>query len=91
MLDYNKILAEEDFADSDLEVSLSEKRVDIYGNRKGLLYMACMLAKFVMEDCNNCYSPDMNRYLAEINFDPGIDTTEDSAHLCVFVNEKSKN
>ena len=83
MLDYDKILSNVDFEDSLLEVGLSENRADIYGNRKGLLYLVCMLAKFVEEDCNECD-------VAEINFDSGIDTTDDSAHLCVFLSSKIK-
>ena len=88
MLDYEKILSQLDSLSTKIEIAQSDNRVDIYGNRNGLLYLACMLAKFVMEDCSDCYCSDRNQYIAEINFDPGIDTTENSAHLCVFVDEK---
>lgn len=81
MLKFNEILATEDFNDAQLEVMQSKNRVDIYGNKKGLLYFACAIAKFVEEDCQESD-------IAEINFDVGIDTTEKSAHLCVFLSSK---
>ena len=88
MLDYEKMLAQMDFSNSRIKISLSDNRVDIYGNRQGLQYLVCMLAKFIVEDCSDCYCPEKNQYIAEINFDSGVDTTEDSANLCVFVDEK---
>lgn len=78
MFDYKKVLEISDFDGMKLEVAQSEKRVDIFGNKKGLLYLACRLIEFVEEDCEDCN-------FAEMNLDAGIDLTPESSSLCVFV------
>ncbi len=79
MVDYKKILEEKAKTnDILLEISQSEKRVDICGNKDSLLYLACRLLEFVEEECKG-------NSIAEMNMDIGIDTTEDSSHLCVFL------
>lgn len=84
MLDYKKILQETNWQDALMHIGQSNKCVDIGGNKKGLLYLACKLAEFVEEEC----IIDEN---AEINFDIGEFTTENSSHLCVFLyNELTK-
>jgi len=80
MLDYKKVLRETNWQDALMQIGQTNKYVDIGGNKKGLLYLACKLAEFVEEECNM----DEN---AEINFDIGEFTTEDSCHLCVYLYE----
>lgn len=78
MFDYKKILDTYDFKGKKLEIGQSCGRVDIGGNIKGLLYFACRVAEFVLEEC-------VDGEFAEDNLDPGIDLTEDSSSLCVFL------
>lgn len=81
MLDYKKILETENWDDAVLDIGQTNKYVDIGGTKKGLLYLACKLAEFVEEDCSIGEN-------AEINFDIGEFTTEDSCHLCVYLCDK---
>lgn len=83
MLDYRQVLENNDFDEIELEIwqSSTEKRVEISGNKKGLLYFACRIAKFVLEDCVECED-------AELNLDAGIDTTDISSFLTISVAHK---
>lgn len=82
MIDYKKILAEQEKANNILlEIAQSERRVDICGDKNSLLHLACRLLEFVEEDCEE--SP-----FAEMNMDIGINTTENSSHLCVYLYDK---
>lgn len=86
MIDYKKVLRQENTQNILLEIAQSENRVDICGNKDSLLHLACRLLEFVEEDCqgNDC---------AEMNIDIGVGTTENSSHLCVYLYnglEKSK-
>lgn len=85
MLDYKKILIDYDFKDMNLEVfqSKNEKRVEIGGNKKGLLYLTCKLAEFLDEN----FTEDN---FAEMNFDAGIDLVSGSSSLCIFIYEEQK-
>ncbi len=59
-----------------LDIGQSDDYVDIGGNKKGLLLFVCMLAEFVMEECDDD--------IAETNFDKVVYTTENSPRLCVY-------
>ncbi len=76
MLDYKKILETENWDNAILDISKTDNCVEIGGNKKGLLRFVCMLAEFVVEECDD--------KIAETNFDQGIDTTENSPRLCVY-------
>jgi hypothetical protein len=61
-----------------IEVGQSEKRVDVYGNKKSLLYLACSMIEFFAEECDD-------GDFAELNFDRGVDLTSESSSLCLFL------
>lgn len=79
MIDYRKILDEVNFDDAEIEVeaSVESRRVDIGGNKKGLLYFACRLLEFLEEDCGDSG-------FAELNLDNGIALTDGSWPLCIY-------
>lgn len=78
VLDYKQMLDNNDFDGKELEIwqSTTEKRVEISGNKNGLLYLSCRIAKFALEDCAECE-------FAELNLDAGIDTTDTSSFLTI--------
>ncbi len=78
MIDYKKILEQENAEDILLEITQSEKIVDICGNRKSLLHLACRILEFVEEDCKESD-------IAEMNIDIGVEATKDSSQLCIFL------
>lgn len=83
MIDYKKILNEINFDDAEIEVEASKevRRVEIGGNKKGLLYFACRLLEFLEEDC-------ADSEFAELNLDNGISLTDDSWPLCIYIFKK---
>ncbi len=79
MLDYKNFLEENDFSDMQINIKQSDKHIEIFGDKKGLLYLASRIMEFIEEDSDDEY--------AELNFDTGVDLTNDSSSLCVFVSE----
>ncbi len=80
MFDYKKLLEKNDFDNKELGIwrTSADNIVEIGGNYKGLLYFACRIAQFVLEDCS-----ENDR--AEDDLDPGIDLTDDSASFKIFL------
>lgn len=79
LFDYKEFLNEiNDKNNVILEVfqSNEEKKVEIGGNKNGLLYLACRILDFVENDSQSDF--------AEMNLDVGIDLSRDSSSLCVF-------
>ena len=80
MIDYKKILNEVNFDDAEIEVEAVEgaRRVDIGGNKKGLLYLACRLLEFLEENLGDSD-------FAELNLDNGISLADGSWPLCIYM------
>jgi len=83
MHNYRQYLEKEDFSDNQIEVFQLAKTVELFGTKKELLYLASRIIEYVEEECANCD-------LAELNFDSGVDLTDESLSFRIFLKKKDR-
>lgn len=78
MFNHKKFLEENNLENIQIEAIHCKDTLEVFGTREELLYIASCLINFVLEDLNDCAE-------AELNFDKGVDLTDESTSLRFFL------